>query len=327
MSTVTLRLMIPVIAGALCVSMAPWSAVRAAKDFKQTISADPQGSVEIEAISGSVDVEGWGRPEIEITSNPDDLGDRVRLSSSGAKTTIHIMPYSIHGGGSGDDVRLMVHVPAKSSVSTSLVNGNLKVKGLQGDAHLRTINGNIDGEVDGNLRVNSVSGAVRLSAPSAERIEIKTFSGDVQLAGGSGEAEVTTVSGKIQADLGSLTHGRFKSISGNVTANFSTAPNAEIEGESVSGKIRFGFASVPDADVDVESFSGTIDNCFGPKPTRSQYGPGSKLIFKGGDGHGNVRIVTQSGDIQLCTGSAHASPAAFSVPQRAGCWRDMLYVI
>ena len=52
------------------------------------------------------------------------------------------------------------------------------------------------------------------------------------------------------------------------------APDAEIEGESVSGTIRFGFAATPGADFDVQSFSGTIDNCFGPKPTEPQYGPG-----------------------------------------------------
>jgi hypothetical protein len=325
MSTVTLRLMIPVIAGALCVGMAPWSAVQAAKDFRQTSSANPQGSVEIVDIAGSVEVEGWDRPEVEVTGTPDDLADRVRMSSSGDQTTIHVMPYSIHGS-SSDNIHLIVHVPAQSSVSTSLVSANLQVKGLQGDAYLRTISGNITGDVRGNLRVNTVTGAVRMSALSAQRIEVKTISGNVHLTGGSGEAEVTTVSGKAQADLGSLTRGRFKSISGDVTANFSVAPDAEIEGESVSGTLRFGFASAPTADFDVQSFSGTIDNCFGPKPTQSQYGPGSKLSFKSGDGHANVRIATKSGDIHLCTGAAHSSPAAF-VPPKARCRQDMLYVI
>ena len=207
------------------------------------------------------------------------------------------------------------------------MSATLAVKGLQGDAYLRTISGNIDGEVSGNLRVNTVTGTVHLSASSAQRVEVKTISGNVRLTGGSGEAELTTVSGKVQADLGSLTRGRFKTISGDMTANFSVAHDAEIEGESVSGTIRFGFASVPAADFDVQSFSGTIDNCFGPKPTEAQYGPGSKLTFKSGDGHANVRIATKSGNIHLCTGSAHSSPAAFSVPQKPRCWQDMLYVI
>ncbi|MGD0491835.1 MAG: DUF4097 family beta strand repeat-containing protein [Steroidobacteraceae bacterium] len=326
MSTIILRLMTPVLAGALCASMAPWSVVHAAKDFNISSPASPQGSVEIVDIAGSVEVEGWDRPEVEVSGTPDDLAGRVRMSSSGDQTTIHVMPFSI-GGDSGGDIRLVVHVPAKSSVSTSLVSASLKVHGLQGEAYLRSISGSISGEVSGNLRVNTVSGTVRLSAPAAQRIEIKTVSGSVQLTGGSGEAELGTVSGKMQADLGSLTRGRFKSISGDVTANFSVAHDAEIEAESVSGTLRFGFASIPGADFDVQSFSGSIDNCFGPKPAESQYGPGSTLTFKSGDGHANVRIASKSGDIHLCTGSAHASPAAFAVPQKVRCWQDMLYVI
>jgi DUF4097 and DUF4098 domain-containing protein YvlB len=307
MSTVTLRLMTPLIAAALGLSMAPWSVAHAEKDFKQTVSAAAQGSVEIIDIAGSVDIEGWDRPEIEITGTPGDLSERVRLSSSGDQTTIHVMPYSMHGS-SGEDIHLVVHVPAKSAVSTSLVSAGLQVKGLEGDTNLRTINGSIGGEVNGNLRANTVTGTVHVSALAAQRIEIKTVSGNVQLTGGSGEAEVSTVSGKVQVDLGSLARGRFKSISGDITANFALAHDGEIEGESVTGKIRFGFASAPGADFDVQSFSGTIDNCFGPKPAQSEYGRGSKLIFKSGDGHGKVRIATKSGDIQLCTAGAHASP-------------------
>jgi DUF4097 and DUF4098 domain-containing protein YvlB len=220
------------------------------------------------------------------------------------------MPYSLHGGGAGEDVHLIVHVPAGMSVSTALVGATLHVHGLQGDTNLRTINGSISGEVNGNLRVNTVTGTVHLSARSAQRIEVRTISGNVQLSGGSGDVEVATVSGKAQVDLGPLTRGRFKSISGDMTANFSVAHDGDIEGESVSGRLRFGFASTPGADFDVQSFSGTIDNCFGPKPAESQYGAGSKLIFKSGDGRGKVRIATKSGDIQLCTAGARAEPAA-----------------
>jgi DUF4097 and DUF4098 domain-containing protein YvlB len=300
--------MTPVLAGALCLMMVPWSLVQAARDFKQTSPADPQGSVEIDDMTGSVEVDAWDRPDVEVSGQPDGASDRIKVSSAGSRTTIHVMPFSINGdSGNGDDIHLIVHVPAKSSLTASLVSATLKVQGLQGDAYLRTISGNISGDVGGNLHVNTVTGTVHLSAPSAKRIEIKTISGNVQLTGGQGgaEAEVGTVSGRVQADLGSLTRGRFKSISGDITANYSMAPDAEIEGESVSGTIRFGFASIPDADFDVQSFSGTIDNCFGPKPTEPQYAPGSKLIFKSGDGHGNVRIATKSGDIKLCTASVH----------------------
>jgi hypothetical protein len=94
----------------------------------------------------------------------------------------------------------------------------------------------------------------------------------------------------------------------------------------VSGTIAFGFASTPAAQVDVQTFSGSIDSCFGPKPSEAQYGPGSKLAFKSGDGQGSLRIATKSGDVKLCTGMAHAAPAAFVMPP-ARRWHDLWYVI
>ena len=80
---------------------------------------------------GSVEVEGWDRSEVEVTGTPDDLAERVRMSSSGGKTTIHVEPFSMHGG-SSDDIHLIVHVPAKSSVSTSLVSAEPQGEGPPG---------------------------------------------------------------------------------------------------------------------------------------------------------------------------------------------------
>ncbi len=327
MSTVPVpRWMTRLTAAALCVSMAPWSAVQAQRDYKETRSADPAGSVEIDDLTGSVEIEGWDRPEIEVSGTPEGLGQRVRLSGAGNKTTIHVLPYAISGN-SGEEIHLIVRVPAKSSVSTSLVSAGLRVKGLEGDAYLRTISGNISGEVNGNLRINTVSGTVQVAARSAQRLEVKTISGNIRLEGGSGEVEVSTVSGQARLDLGALTRGRFKSISGELAANFSLARDGQIEGESVSGSIHLEFAANPGAAFDVQSLSGSIDNCFGPKPTQAQYGPGSKLIFQNGDGRGTVRIATKGGDVKLCTGSAHAAPAAFAVPPKAHCRQDARYVI
>jgi hypothetical protein len=67
-----------------------------------------------------------------------------------------------------------------------------------------------------------------------------------------------------------------------MSTKLSLAPDAELEGESVSGNLRFDFPAAPAADFDIQSFSGTIDNCFGPKAVKMNYGPGSRLEFKSG---------------------------------------------
>ena len=298
----TIRVLCFSIAAALCASIAPSSLVRAGDEFRQSHSADPEGTVEIFDIAGSIELTGWNRPEIEVTGAPDDLGERVSISGDGGKTSIYVRP----GGGashSSEDLKLVIHVPEKSEVKATLVSADLKVQGLKGDVNLRTVSGNISGEVGGDLSANTATGSIRLTARGAKSTEVRTINGDVELKGGSGEVEIQTVSGNAKVDLATLTRGRFHSISGNLTAHLSLAPDAELDGESVSGNMRFDFPAAPSADFDIQSFSGNIDNCFGPKTEKAHYGPGERLEFKNGQGQARVRIETKSGDVHLCTGA------------------------
>jgi Putative adhesin len=298
----TIRVLCLSIAAALCASIAPSALVRAGNEFRQSRSADPDGSVEIFDIAGSIELTGWNRPEVEVTGAPDDISDRVSISGDGDKTSIHVRPGvgSSHGS---EELQLVIHVPEKSEVKATLVSADLKVMGLKGDVNLRTVSGNISGEVGGDLSVNTATGSIRLTARGAKSTEVRTINGDVELKGGSGEVEIQTVSGNAKVDLATLTRGRFHSISGNLTAHLSLAPDAELDGESVSGNMHFDFPAAPSADFDIESFSGNIDNCFGPKSEKAQYGPGERLEFKNGQGQARVRIETKSGDVHLCTGA------------------------
>jgi hypothetical protein len=268
--------------------------LHADEPFRESRDVDPQGVVEIIGITDSVDVSGWDQPRVELTAQG-DVGDRIHFSAHSGRTVIDVRP----GGGKP---QLTIHVPSKSTLSITLVNGNINVRGVAGDANLRSVSGNIDGDVGGNLRANSATGTIHMAAPGAKMIEAKTIDGDIHLTGSPNEVEVVTVSGNVKLELGSVSRGRFKSISGNVAAALSLAPDADLDGESVSGNLRFNFPSAPAAQFDLQSFSGTIDNCFGPKPERAHYGPGSRLEFKSGDGGAHVRIETKSGDVHLCTG-------------------------
>ena len=60
----TIRVLCFSIAAALCASIAPSSLVRAANEFRQSRSADPEGTVEIFDIAGAIELTGWNRPEI-----------------------------------------------------------------------------------------------------------------------------------------------------------------------------------------------------------------------------------------------------------------------
>ncbi len=288
--------------GAICALAAltiPWSTVYAGKSIEERRTANPQGEVEIFNLSGSVEVSGWDHNEVEVSGTVGSGVDRVEVSGDGNRTSVRVITRSSHWNSDGD-AHLIVHVPSRSTVLATLVSSDFKVAGVAGDLNVQTVNGSLKGEAGGNVHGSTVSGEVRMTARTAKNIEIKTISGDIQLTGGGGEVEVTTVSGNATLDLTEVTRGRFKAVSGDLSAALALAAEGQVEGESISGNVSMNFAAAPAAEIDVQSFSGDIKNCFGPKPVEAHYGPGSRLQFTNGDGRGRVRINTKSGDVQLC---------------------------
>jgi hypothetical protein len=300
---------------ALTALVVPWSLVHAGRSIHERRAADPQGEIEIVNVAGTVEVQGWDRSEVEVGGTAGDNVDRVDVTSTGNRTSIHVISRAAHTWGSDAEAHLVVHVPAKSALSASLVSADFKVTGVLGDLNVQSVSGNLRGDVGGNVRATTVSGGVRLTARAAKAVEVKTISGDIQVTGGGGEVEITTVSGSAMIELGEVTRGRFKSVSGDMKAELALAPDGQLESESVSGNVTLQFAAAPAAEFDVQSFSGDISNCFGPKPMQSRYGPGSRLEFKNGDGRARVRLNTKSGDVRLCVkgmSSSHVSMLSFA---------------
>jgi hypothetical protein len=278
----------------------PWSLVHAGKTIQEHRTADPQGEVEIVNVSGTIEVDGWDRSEVEVSGSAGDNVERVDVTSSDNRTSIRVVTRRRYGWGTDGEAHLVVHVPAKSAVIASLVSSDFKMTGISGMVKVQTVSGNVSGDAGGDVVATAVSGEVQLTARAAKMIEIRTISGDIHLSGGGGEVEITTVSGNATLELADVARGRFKSVSGDLSAALALGPDGQIDSESVSGSVDLRFASSPAAEFDVQSFSGDIKNCFGPKPVESRYGPGSRLAYKVGEGHARVRINTKSGDVRLC---------------------------
>ncbi len=311
----------------LCLSvLVPWSLARADRSVEERRPADPRGAVEVVSVSGSVAVSAWDRAEVEVSGTTGADVERVELSGGDKRTAVRLVPLSGTGARHGE-ASLMVHVPAGSSISVTAVTADVKLAGVQGNVTVQTVSGDVTGEAGGDLRVGTVNGSVRMTARAARRTEMKTINGDVHLTGGGGEVEITTVSGEVTADLAAITRGRFKSVSGTLSADLSLAPGGQLDGESVSGEVRFNFPSPPDAEFDIQSFSGDIEHCFGPAPEKSRYGPGSRLAFSNGTGAGRVHVDTKNGDVRICTGSrGKTAGPAVTRPMRLSA-ANLFYVL
>ncbi len=283
-------------------ALGPWPLAYAAASIDEHRPASPQGAVEIDNVAGMIDVQGWDKSEVAVTGTVGKDVERVEVNSNNSRTSIRVVLASgMHWGMQGGEAHLVVHVPMNSSLSTSLVSSDLKVSAVRGALELRSVSGNITGEGGGDVRANDVSGNIQFTATDAKRIEAKSISGNIVLAGGNADIEASTVSGDAHLTLGSITRARFKTVSGTISAALAAAPDAQIDGESVSGDIKLDFASEPAADFDIRTLSGNIDNCFGPKPAEPRHGPGKRLTFKTGDTTARVHLTSNSGSVRLCT--------------------------
>ena len=274
--------------GALGCALALWawpaSLAQAATSVDEHRAASPQGEVEIDNVAGSIDVQGWDKPEVAVSGTIGKDVERVDVTGDSNRTSVRVvLPRGVHWNMNDGDAHLVIHVPTNSSVYASLVSSDLKVSAVRGALELRTVSGNISGEGGGDLRVNDVSGDIHFTAMAAKRIEAKAISGSIVLTGGNTDIEASSVSGDVHLTLGTVSRARFKSISGGLSATLTAAADAQIDGQSVSGDIKLDFAGEPAADFDIQTLSGDIDNCFGPKPSEPRHGPGKRLTFKTGD--------------------------------------------
>jgi Putative adhesin len=274
------------------------------RNFSAQKPADPSGTVEIVNVAGSIDVTGWNQPTVDVSGTIGDRVERVDVTTSANRTTVRVVlpnGNSWHGDG---EANLKIRVPQNSSLEVSLVSADLHVNGVSGNQHLQTVSGEIGGDIgSGDLQVNTVSGDVNLTAHNGHSAQIQTVSGDVNLSGTSGDFTLNTVSGDTIVTSGDLTRAKFETVSGEISVTATAlAAQGQFEATTVSGDMKVHFATQPDADIDVQSFSGDISNCFGPKPVKEQYGPGSRLNFRNGKGGGRVHIDSKSGDVGLCAG-------------------------
>ena len=141
-------------------------------NIDQHQSADPNGIVEVVDVAGSVLISGWDQPEVAVTGQAGDDVQRVELTSSGNRTTIRVLvPDSRHWLGDSS-AKLVIRVPAHSSLNVSLVSADLKLSGVSGAQQIRTVSGEIKSDGGGAARINTVTCRVQPSRAAMSRFAL-----------------------------------------------------------------------------------------------------------------------------------------------------------
>ncbi|HKL64202.1 MAG TPA: DUF4097 family beta strand repeat-containing protein [Woeseiaceae bacterium] len=279
-------------------------AAHADRDYERTVATEGAKEVRVSNTAGSVEVKGSDRNDIRISGVLEDEVEEVLVEREGSAIDIRVKADDARRNYKRAAAELRLEIPAAMSLSVVGTSADIAAQGVRGEQRLKSVSGDVDTEVWSEpLNAETVSGDIRvLGHDEAGRARLAAVSGDLNVESLAGELEAESVSGDVILRDSVLSRGRFSTTSGDVVAAVGLASGGSFEAESVSGDVELDIAGEPDAEIDASSFSGSIDNCFGPKPRReSRYAPGSELRFTAGEGRGEIRLQTLSGDIELCT--------------------------
>ena len=290
-------LKLPVAIALACAALAPaW----AATPIDQVRPLDPRGRVEIDNLKGRVEVRAWDREEVRVTGS---LGDGVeKLVIDGDRDELRIEVKYPNRSRNTEPTMLVVQVPLQAELEIETVSADIDVHGVAPrELSLQSVSGDIVANgAPRRASVESVSGDVNLTFNSSE-VEASTVSGDLVVAGRlTGEASVETVSGDLRFDSRGERLRKFSagSVSGNIAARLALAEAGEIRMESVSGDLGLDLPKDLSAEVTGKSFSGDL-SAPRAKIQREDFGPGSSFHQRYGDGKGEIRLETFSGDARL----------------------------
>ncbi len=283
----------------------------------------------LEQATGDAHVEGWDRPEIEV-SVP-EAGQMFDIEQVGSQVTVRNQPGSfklvnfldqLPGELEGLDIgleRVAAKVERKVERSVrrlgrGIGNINIDLGRWTGgrdyfikaphncDVTLRTSSGDLSLQnVEGTLYVQSTSGDVKL-ANVAGNVLATSASGDISIDGVTGKLGVHTASGDVKANSASLQEVSVHTASGDITLDLRRLPERELEVKTVSGDLTVLLPSDARVSAEISTLSGDI-TCGFPRDKVS-YGAGGRrntsLTINGGGTA--ARIGSVSGDITIRPG-------------------------
>ena len=235
----------------------------------------PSGQIVVETVDGeesTVVLEGSERAIENAVVDFDGTRLSVSMRNRGpVGFTIEIGDITF-GSGSGGKLNVHATVPHGSRGALNTASADMRLRGRFASLETKSASGDlvVDGTVEGNAAVKTVSGDARL----------QEVGGSLQMQSVSGDLRVHTVGGSLMA----------KSVSGDVRVESLREGEATVQ--SVSGDIQLGVAAGTNVDVDANSVSGDLSS---DVPLGNDAAPlqsdGPTLVVRGKTVSGDFKLV------------------------------------
>lgn len=187
------------------------------QNARQTFDLAQNATVSVENVAGSIDVQTWDRPGIEIVidkygENQSDLANTNVTIDHSASDFSAKTEYSRENGfrARGGAVDYRLRVPKNVALTVTNVSGPVSATGLGSNAKISTTSGSITLAFDKlgtgqDVSVKAVSGRITIAAPkdAGAAVDASTISGAVTSAFASIHPENGTVGMKAHGTIGS----------------------------------------------------------------------------------------------------------------------------
>ena len=197
-----------------------------------------------------------------------------------------------------------VTVPRGATVDLASISGNVRATNLQGPLRAQSVSGTVAVSGSTNVEfAKSISGDVELtgSAPEA-RITGSTVSGTVRARDLKTRAlALSAISGNAEVNNVEAERLEVKSVSGDVIFAGAAVRNARYEFNTHSGSVRLTLASAPGFELNANTFSGDVrsDLPVTINDARPRRGPGRSIRVVVGDGAATLTVSTFSGNVVI----------------------------
>ena len=293
-----------VLAIALCAALAS-PALLAATPIDQARPLDARGRVEVDNLKGRIQVRAWDRNEVRITGSLGEGVEKLEIVGGGSNLAVRVRYPRQVGAWRGDrsePTELLLQVPLQASLDLESVSADIDVEGVAPQKlSVDTVSGDVViAAAPRSAEIDSVSGDQRLTLNSRD-VRVESVSGDIVLRGRlDGEVHGETVSGHLTIDSrgAALRSVSTTTVSGDTRLDIALAGGAELSSETVSGDIVVTLPKTLSARVSAETFSGTL-SAPGAKVRKEEFGPGASLEHRYGNGEGEIRLETFSGDATI----------------------------
>ena len=209
----------------------------------------PAGDVEVETVDGDESTVVLDGDERLVERTRVELaGNRLRVEFEGGKgpfgITISIGDWAIGRA----PLTIRARVPHSSRAQVSTASADMNLRGRYSALETKSASGDlfVDGEIEGDAEVKTVSGDVRLQTVGRD-LSAQSVSGDVVATSVGGDVTAKSVSGDIRIESTRKGHATFQSVSGDVEIGVAPGTNLDVDAGSVSGDLASEVALGSDA--------------------------------------------------------------------------------